>query len=104
MFFPSGENFGKLSTPDGELSLKAVPPSFGATQRSFAYVKTIWSFDTSGNLKSPASIWANKDVVAIRQLSEEASFLITEYFLLAELTKIIRKANVEMVEWYNPWF
>ena len=81
MLLPSGENLGKLYTPAGELSLIAVPPSLGATQRSLAYVKTIWSFDTSGNLKSPASICAYKDDTVTKQLIVKASFLIQNNFV-----------------------
>src|SRR5678815_1512438 len=88
MLLPSGENLGKLSTPDGELSLIAEPPSLGATHRSLAYVKTIWSFDTSGNLKSPASICAYKDDAVTKLQIVKASFLIKNNFCCWNLRKI----------------
>ena len=101
MLLPSGENLGKLSTPDGELSLIAVPPSLGATHRSLAYVKTIWSFDTSGNLKSPASICAYKDDAVTKQLIVKASFLIQKNFCCWNLRKI---SEWKIQKWESGWF
>ncbi len=48
MDFPSGEKWGKSSSPFGELSLTAVPPPTGTIQRSLAYAKTICVAEMSG--------------------------------------------------------
>jgi hypothetical protein len=45
--------------------------------------------DTSGYLKRPASIWANREVAEKRQPSEMASFLITGNFCRGNLRKIL---------------